>query len=203
MYDILLHPSDHKNKNDWRNILSFLDKNLDYSSLGSALDLGAGMSNIGNHILKNNPASRIVSIDINEDNLAASRARDNSIVALKHDINKPLPFTDKSFDLVSCVGTLHYRYITSPKEVIREMARVSQRYVMLDFFSKNSLYSFLLRLRHPGYSPRMYSKKDAEDLISPSAHLKTIYLKGGRTPFPNLFPYSGKEVFYLLEKKAQ
>lgn len=200
MYDIKLHPSDHKNKNDWRGILGFLDKNLDYNKIASALDLGAGMSNIGNHILKNNPASRVVSVDTNDGHLSASRARSNSIVALKHDINKPLPFAGESFDLVSCIGTLHYLYIKSPREVIKEMARVSRRYVMLDFFSKNSLYSFLLRLRHPKYSPRMYSKKDAEDLISSSVRMKIVSLRGGRTPFPNLLPYSGKEVFYLLEK---
>ena len=198
--EIVIHPSDHKNKKDWADIFDFLDKNLDYSSVQDALDLGAGMSNIGAHILKNNPDCHVVSIDNNDYDLSESRKLIESIEVLKHDINKLFPFGDESFDFVSCLGTLHYGYINTPKEVIEEMIRVSRKYILVDFFSKNSLYNFLLRLRHPAYSARMYSKKNVEELIASSGNLDIVSVMGGRTFFPRLFPYSGKEVFYLLEK---
>lgn len=199
--EIIRHPSDHKNINDWRGILRFLDEYIDYATLDGFLDLGAGMSNIGVHILKKNPACRVVSVDTNDDFLKESQRRNPVIEAVKHDINKPLPFSDNFFGLVSCVGTLHYGYIKNPEAVLAEMGRVARRYILVDFLVKNSPYNFFLSLRHPGYNARKYAKKEIGEVLARAGDFSVVAARGERAIFPTLFPYSGREVFYLLEKK--
>jgi ubiquinone/menaquinone biosynthesis C-methylase UbiE len=197
---ILIHPSDHKNKRDWGGILKFLDKNLDYPLLSDFADLGAGMSNIGVHISEKNPRCRVVSIDTSKDLLAVSKKRAPSIKTICHDINNPLPFPDQSFDFVSCIGTLHYGCIRDPGFVLGEMARVARKIILVDFFVKNSPYSWLLSVRHPNYNARKCSRKEAEKLLGSICEFKVWDVVGGRTPFGGLLPYSGRDVFYLLEK---
>lgn len=200
MSDILLHPSDHKNKSDWEGIFAFLDKNVDYNALSNFVDLGAGMSNIGAHILEENPSCRVVSVDTKVSLLKKSQDRNSAIEILCHDINKPLPFLDQSFDFVSCIGTLHYNYIKDPKFVLWEMGRIARKVIFVDFFVENSLYNRLLSIRHPDYNARRYTRKEAEDLLGSIPGFRIMFCRGGRTPFPRLLPYSGKEVFYLLQK---
>lgn len=201
MNEILIHPNDHKNISDWKGIFMFLDKNIDYNTISSFLDLGAGMSNIGVHIAKKNPACRIVSLDINYKLLEESKKRNSSIETVHHDINKQLPFADKSFDFVSCIGTLHYNYIHDSNATLTQMARVSRRYILVDFLVKNSPYNFLLSLRHPGYSARKYTKKEMGEALLRAGDFGVRAVRGERAIFPTLFPYFGREVFYLLEKK--
>ena len=200
MSGILLHPSDHKNKSDWEGILKFLDKSVDYGALLSFVDLGAGMSNIGAHVLAENPSCRVVSVDTNASLLKKSQGRNSSLETFCRDINNPLPFPDQSFDFVSCIGTLHYMYIRDPGFVLGEMARVARKIILVDFFVKNSPYSWLLSVRHPNYNARRYSQGEAEKLLGSIREFKVSDIVGGRTPFRDLLPYSGKEVFYLLQK---
>ncbi|MFY9457877.1 MAG: class I SAM-dependent methyltransferase [Candidatus Spechtbacterales bacterium] len=199
--EIIRHPSDHKNTSDWKGLFRFLDAHIDYTALDSFLDLGAGMSNTGVHILKKNSDCRVVSVDTNNDFLKESQRRNPSIEAVNHDINKPLPFPDNLFGLVSCVGTLHYGYIKNPEAVLMEMGRVARRYILVDFLVKNSFYNFLLSLRHPGYNARKYTKKEIEEALLCVGDFGVVAARGERAIFPTLFPYSGREVFYLLEKK--
>lgn len=199
--EIIKHPSDHKNINDWKGILRFLDEHINYMALDSFLDLGAGMSNIGVHILRNNPDCRVVSVDTNGDFLKESQRRNSLIEAVNRDINKALPFADNFFGLVSCVGTLHYGYIQNPEAVLAEMGRVTRRYILVDFLVKNSPYNFFLSLRHPGYNARKYTKKEIGEALLCVGDFGVVAARGERTIFPTLFPYSGREVFYLLEKK--
>ena len=198
-YEILLHPHDHKNKRDWLRILSFLDKNLDFTKISSSLELGAGMGNIAFHILKRNPQAQVICEDINPEYLKIITQRNPKIEILLHDINKPLPFENERFDLVSCIGTLHYGYVKDPEKVLGEMARVSKKYIFVDFFSKYSLFSFFERIYYPKYSSRRFTASEIRSLIKRLA-LKEVAKIGTRTIFPRLFPFSGKAVLFLLKK---
>jgi ubiquinone/menaquinone biosynthesis C-methylase UbiE len=157
MKEILLHPSDHKNEKDWKIILNFLDENLDYSKISKSLELGAGMGNISFHILNKNPKSQAVCEDINPEYLKIISKRNPRIETICHDINQPLPFKENNFDLVSCIGTLHYSYVRDLNGVLKEMVRVSNKYLLVDFFSANSLFAFLERIRYPKYNPRRFT----------------------------------------------
>ncbi len=198
--EIILHPSDHKNIKDWQRIFKFLDNNLNYKEINHFLDIGAGMGNLGHFILKRNSFCQVICEDINPKYLRIISQRDNKIKTILHDINQPLPFEDKSFDLVSCVGTLHYAYVRNPERVLKEMVRLSKKYILVDFFPKYSFWALLERIFHPRYNPRRYSLIQILTLLR-ELNLKEVSKIGTRTIFPKLFPFSGKTILFLLKKQ--
>lgn len=196
--DIIIHPNDHKNPKDWQNIFSFLSRSLDYGYIDSVLDLGAGTGNISYNFINKDNSPKCLAIDIDNNFLDSIKNRDVRIEVLNHDINLRLPFDDNFFDLVSCLGTLHYGYIRNPHDVIAEMKRVSKKYILVDFLLRDSLYSFFQRIRYPKYAARKHSRKEIESIIRLFG-LRVGAVRGGRAIFPDLLPYSGREVFYILE----
>jgi len=200
MTEILLHPHDHKNKNDWQRILKFLDENLDYQNIQNVLELGAGMGNIAFYILEKNPQARAVCEDINQEYLKIIKKRNSKIETILHDINQDLPFPDNCFDLVSCLGTWHYSYVKDLEKVLREMIRVSRKYILIDFFPKYSLYTRFQKIRFPKYNPRRFSASEIAATFK-KMKLKKIAKIGTRTLFPKLFPFLGRTVVFLLEKQ--
>lgn len=197
--DIHIHPSDHKNMKDWENIFAFFDSYFDYRIVGSVLDLAAGMGNVSCLFRKRSPGCRNVALDANPVFLESIVKRDAGIEVVQHDINKPLPFEDSSLDIVACLGTLHYPYIKDSLAIMSEMKRVSKKHVILDFLVRNSPYSFLQRIRHPKYNARKYTKDEMEHLIK-ALGFRIGAVRGGRAFVPQFFPYSGREVFVILEK---
>lgn len=197
--EILICPQDHKGINDWRRIFGFLDENLDYKKINSCLDLGAGLGNFGYFLSQRNPSCQVICADINQEYLKMILQRNPKIEVLLHDINQNLPFNENTFDLVSCIGTLHYSYVKDPEKVLKEMVRVSKKYIFVDFFSKQSIWVLFERIFYPGYNPRRYTMSQISRLIE-KLNLKEIAKIGTRTIFPKLFPFSGKTVLFLLKK---
>ena len=198
MTDIVLHPSDHKNEHDWHKLFEFLDEALHGEKIQSVLDLGGGTGNLINYFLSKDNSVRSTIVDTNKDLLQGVLSRHKNSEALHHDINKPLPFGDDSFDFVSCTGTLHYYYIEDPRKVLEEMKRVSRKYIFVDFFLKNSPYSFLQSIRYPHFNARKYTRAQIKEIIE-NLGLNIVAYRGARTVIP-FVQHSGKEVFYLLEK---
>ncbi len=198
-YQTLVHPHDHKKISDWRVILKFIDKNFKNINLRKTLELGAGMGNISYYFASQGISA--VAEDINMEYLNIIQNRNPSISVLRHDINDRLPFTDKSFDFVSCVGTMHYHYAKDVRSIIKEMIRVSNKYILIDFLSKYSTYRLLETLYYRRYNPRCVSKKDADFMLK-ELNLKVI----GATSTKSLpiirdfFPFAGKTVYLILEK---
>lgn len=198
-YQIITHPHDHKKEKDWRVILDFIDKNFKNINLKKTLELGAGMGNISSYF-----ASQGVSAfaeDINLEYLNIIRNRNSSISVLQHDINTPLPFPNNSFDLVSCIGTLHYGYIKNSQLIWDEMIRMSNRYILVDFLSKYSYYRFLETIYYRSYNPKSYSKKEVSSLIN-DLNLRVVSQTSTKSLpiIRNIFPFTGKTVYLLLEK---
>ena len=198
--EVLIHPHDHKNLKDWQRIFNLLDKNLNIREINSFLELGAGMGNLSRFILKKNPVCQTVCEDINQDYLKTIQEKEPRIQTLFHDINQPLPFKANSFDLVACIGTLHYFYVKDPEKVLGEMAKVSKKYLLVDFFSASSPYVFLEKILYPKFSPRRYNSYQINNLLK-KYNLKKIDRIGTRTPFPKILPFSGKLVIFLLKKQ--
>jgi len=197
---LLLHPHDHKTVRDWRRILAFLDQSLQ-SVPQSVLDVGGGFGNIACHYAAR--GARSVVLDIDESCLARARSRNAGIRTECRDINAPLPWDDGLFDLVACTGALHYGYVRDTAAIITEMARVSRRYVLIDILSRYSPYRFIERLYNPLYNPRTYSSRDSMALFDP--YLLRVRARTSTKSIPlfaELFPFTGKTVYYLLEKNA-
>jgi ubiquinone/menaquinone biosynthesis C-methylase UbiE len=197
--DVFLHPNDHKRKKDWLKILSFMDKNLDYSKINKTIDLGGGLGDITYHILKHNESADAICSDTDERLLQMAEKRHPKLKTMTLDINKKMPFDDNSMDLVSCLGTLHYYYITDPEKVFADIVRISKKYILVDFLYKYRLWYFLLKVRYPKYNPRRYTATEIDKLIK-KHNLKIIDRVGTRNPFGKIFPSMGRTTIFLLEK---
>lgn len=199
MDNILLHPNDHKREEDWKLILSFFDEYLSYNKINNSLDLGSGRGDISYHLLQKNPTGSAICIDVEQNLLDQAAKRSNKIKMMNFDINQKLPFEDNSMDLVSCIGTLQYSYIKSPKFTFDEMVRVSKKYIVVDFFYKFRPWHLLLKIRHPKYNPRRYSQKDLQKIFKKN-NLNVVGSFGTRNPFGKLFPSFGRTTIFILEK---
>ena len=198
--EVLIHPHDHKNLKDWQRIFNLLDKNLNIREINSFLELGAGMGNLSRFILKKNPLCQMVCEDINQDYLKIIQEKEPRIQTLFHDINQALPFKTNSFDLVACIGTLHYFYVKNSEKVLTEIRRVSKKYIFIDCFSRYSPWVFYEKIFHPQYNPRRKSFIEMKKVFQRQS-LKILDIWGTRTIFPQAFPFSGKLVVFLLKKQ--
>tara|TARA_Y100000310_G_scaffold343301_1_gene450261 strand:- start:11956 stop:13116 length:1161 start_codon:yes stop_codon:yes gene_type:complete len=194
---IILHPHDHKKKKDWRLIIDFIKKNFDHKEIKNILELGGGMGNIAYHFSIQGVKAMVE--DINSEYLKLAGQRHDNISTLLHDINTRLPFVDNSFDLVCCLGTLHYDSVKDPKAIIKEIKRVSKKYILLDLLSKHAPYRYAEQLYNPLYNPRRFLRKEAEELFREN-NLRVVDIIGTKTFFNNTFPFSGRVVIFLLEK---
>lgn len=79
------------------------------------------MASIDSHLPKNLNPSRVVGLGLNENELKANPILDKYII---QDINKnpKLPFEDQSFEIV--INTVSIQYLTKPKEIFDEVARI-------------------------------------------------------------------------------
>ncbi len=198
-YRVIRHPCDYKKLGDWQKIFKFLDKHFDAANVGSFLDLGAGMGNLVDYFLLKNPSMKIICEDINPDYLKIISQREPQVETIVHNLNSKIPFADQSFDLVSCIGVFQSKRINI-EEVLKEVIRVSKKYIFLDFFLKLSPYVFLERIRYSDNESRRYWPSEFQKLFE-SLNVKEVAKAGTRTIFPELLPFSGKTIMVLLEKK--
>ena len=189
-FPVVIHPHDHKRARDWQKILFFIRSFFKDKKVRRVLELGAGTGNIAAYFA--DIGVSVTAEDVNGDYLRVIRGRDPRIMTLEHDINTPLPFPDGHFDVVFCIGVLHYASVRSIESVLAEMARVSSRYLVIDLFPKYSLYGILERIVFPRFHPRRFSADGARALfsragVSPVAELPT------RAPL-------NKSAVYILQK---
>lgn len=99
---------------------AILDKYIDEESDTQILDAGCG-TGLFMDSLQRYSRKRIVGVDISPHALAFSRRRPHSTVYQASVIN--LPFSDTSFDLITCNDVLHHVYSRN-SEVLKEFYRI-------------------------------------------------------------------------------
>ena len=82
----------------------------------SILDIGCG-TGYGLQVLDGREGRIVTGVDYSQKALEACKSP-----AIQHDIQQPFPFEDATYDLVTCVMTLHC--LDTPENAIRESARV-------------------------------------------------------------------------------
>ena len=87
----------------------------------TALDIGVGTGFLSKQINIYHPSLKITGIDIDD-----KTGGDHPVII--YDGNK-IPFPDNSFDVVYCIDVLHHT--KDILAVIKEIARVSKRYVII------------------------------------------------------------------------
>lgn len=99
-----------------------------------------------------------------------------------------LKFEDDSFDLVFCSQLLHH--INNPMDVIREMRRVSKKYVVIIEPNRNNPLNLLFALAVPEERLTMRSSSQFLEDCASKAKLKIAGLFAHGVILPNRLPLS-------------
>ena len=106
---------------------------------------------------------RVVGADISEEMLAATKRRlggRSRLTGLVRSDVRQLPFMDRSFDLVVCMRFLYYFDSGARRALIREMARLTRRWLIVQYRIVETVPAFLWSLRYrAGITGRDRSRK--------------------------------------------
>jgi len=123
--------------------LDFIRKNLPLS--GSVLDVGCGHGAFTVRLVR--PNTTVVGLDTSLHLLSQNPHRGLTCADATH-----LPFRDESFDVVFEANLLHH--VSNRKQVVKEMARVSRRYVVIIEPNRYNpimfSFSLIVRAEHGG-----------------------------------------------------
>ncbi len=191
----------HINRREQRALSKILCQ-LEPSQLKSILDMPSGAGRFLPTLL--HPGRTIIEIDVSHEMLQLSSERISgqsngaNLYWLQGDAFK-LPLADASIDCIFCNRLLHHFRTTEQRlKILRELHRVSRRYVIVSFFDyhrfgKLRMLLKKLRGRNPDYSG--HPTKPAFDAEVVQGGFKTVSI----TPTGPLWV---AQVYYLLEKSA-
>lgn len=136
---------------------------------------------------------RIVAMDVSPTMLSAARRvqLDGIAIDFKEGVAEQLPFESGTFDLVFCHALLKHLPANSQLDVIKELARVTSKYVIVAASVRRGPAGFIRRFRHAKGAVAV-SRKWFEDVVAQSG-LQIVAAKKATTPV-------GVEYSYLLRK---
>jgi len=109
-----------------------------------------------------------------------------------------LPFRDNSFDIAFCSNLLHH--LDDPVMALKEMARVSNRYVAVLEPNRSNLLMFLFSfMSRNDRALRRFSRKYITGLARNCDGFETIYLAATGSILPNMTPLSLLPVFKKID----
>lgn len=108
----------------------------------SVLDIGCGNGDFLIQLAEMYPDIKFIGIDFSEE--AIKLALNNSACLINVnfyvlDINN-LPFKDNTFDTIICINTLHHIIPDDQSRVLREMARVVKKNILIEIKNFDSFY---------------------------------------------------------------
>lgn len=98
------------------------------AEFASVLEVGCGEGELLRHLLRRHPVQPAVGFDIGATELQQARKLNPQAELFLGDAHH-LPFADRSFDLVVACEVLEH--VQDPYRVLREMARVTRRFVLV------------------------------------------------------------------------
>lgn len=104
------------------------------------LDLGCGDGKIDSYILEERKDIKIKGIDV--------LVRPDTYIDVMEYDGKTIPYEDNSFDTVMTIDVLHHT--DNPMEIVKEMTRVSSKYIVIKDHIKTGFISYL-KLRAMDY----------------------------------------------------
>lgn len=135
-----------------------------FPDIKSALDIGCGTGYFGSELKKEMPEVAIISTDIE------NRIQTDEAFAVA-DMNQ-LPFSDKSFDLVTFMYVLHHT--STPSQALEEAKRLSKRSILIqedvfnnklqEEFYRFHLNSYCLTITSDGLHP--WTELEWEELFN-------------------------------------
>ncbi len=110
-----------------------------------------------------------------------------------------LPFKDKSFDLVFCSNLLHH--VENPVDVVKEMVRVSKRFVSLSEPNARNPFMYLFSYLKKEERGALKFTPDYLESVAHNAGLREIYLSEHGSVVPNKTPGWSVDLFKPLNKR--
>jgi len=115
----------------WEHPLELLGFNkkmvLDSFKENSVLDIGCGDGFLLKKLLEKNKNIKALGVDISP--VALGKAKENGIDTMLSDITEALPFENNSFESVLLLDVLEHMF--QPEPVLKEAARIAERYVYI------------------------------------------------------------------------
>lgn len=114
------------------------------SKISSVIDVGCGMGHITLELINYVQLCNIVGIDFLRDTFNLARENQKmfrKISFIEGDLLY-MPFSDRSFDLTICVNTLHHIHPKDFSQALKELARITDKYLILEIRYKYGIFNF-------------------------------------------------------------
>ena len=131
-----------QNRRMWEIYSSSLDGVLQNNrSIDSVIDVGCGMGNFTLELANRKNFKKIVGIDFlkNTFDIARENPKFFERVSFTEGNLIYMPFKDRSFDLAVCLNVLHHIHIDDFKLAIKELARITDKYLILEIRNKKNI----------------------------------------------------------------
>lgn len=145
----------------------------------SVLDVGCGNGFFTHYFAQKTP--HVVGMDLSQYMLGM-----NSHDKLVRGRAEELPFDDKSFDLVFCSNLLHH--VENPVDVVKEMVRVSKRFVSLSEPNARNPFMYLFSYMKKEERGALKFTPDYLESVAHNAGLREIHLSEHGSVVPNKTP---------------
>jgi ubiquinone/menaquinone biosynthesis C-methylase UbiE len=136
---------DIKKRKMWRVYTKILDETIkNNAKISNVCDVGCGMGNFVFELINRNYFDTIVGIDFLRETLIIPLENKDlfkDACFIQGDLFK-LPFKNNCFDFVFCLNVLHHIQKNKFKEALCELARVSNKYIVLEIRNSNYLFDF-------------------------------------------------------------
>lgn len=115
------------------------------SEIRSVIDVGCGNGDFTTDLAKKySHLERIVGIDFLREMLnicKKKKSKVDNVSYVEADILK-IPFNDRSFDVCTCINLLHHIHIDDFENVLYELTRITDKYLILDIRNKKNIFNF-------------------------------------------------------------
>lgn len=130
----------------WDICIKFLEKiTRNSSELSRIIDLGCGIGDFTIDLAKRYPQFKeIVGIDFLDEAIELSKKYEEkfeNVKFMKKDLLN-LPFKDRSYDISVCINVLHHIHKTDFEKALKELARISDKYLILEIRNKKNIFNF-------------------------------------------------------------
>jgi ubiquinone/menaquinone biosynthesis C-methylase UbiE len=110
-----------------------------------AIDVGCGIGDFTQELAKRYPQfNEIIGIDSLEEvlEIAKKNAMQFDRVSFTEGNVLDIPFNDRNFDVTICINLLHHIHIDDFERAIGELARITDKYLILEIRNKDDIFDF-------------------------------------------------------------
>lgn len=130
----------------WEICTSILDKILQNNpKTMKVIDVGCGIGGFTQELAKKYPQfDEIVGIDLLKEalDIAEKNTMQFDRVSFTEGNVLDIPFNDRNFDVTICINLLHHIHIDDFERAIGELARITDKYLILEIRNKDDIFDF-------------------------------------------------------------